>query len=235
MLLLAHRGLTSAGNPENTAEAVAAARRAGADGCEVDLRLTADGVLLTSHDDDLLRTAGRPDTVSGSTSAVLRGVSLPGGTRLARLPEVVEAVDGGRLVLELKRPPSGPPMRTALALAGELRSLRRAGRSLDVTVSSFAPQLVGAVRALGLPVRTALLGDRGVDPVRLAAQARAAGHDEVHPHVDSLVAPVPGLTVVPWTVNRPDDADRLADLGVEAVITDVPLLLRSGRPAYARV
>ncbi|MCU1693550.1 MAG: glycerophosphoryl diester phosphodiesterase [Frankiales bacterium] len=240
MLLLAHRGLTSAGNPENTAEAVAAARRAGADGCEVDLRLAADGVLLASHDDDLLRTAGRPERISGSSSARLRGVALPGGTRLARLGELVEAVDGGRLVLELKRPPSGPPQRTALALAGELRSLRRGGRTLDVTVSSFAPQLVGAVRALGLPVRTALLGARGVDPLLVLAQARAVGHEEVHPHVDALLARpdtlalAGGVAVVPWTVNRPDDADGFAALGVAAVITDVPLLLRSRRPAYAR-
>ena len=231
MQLLAHRGLTSAGNPENTAAAVAAARRAGADGCEVDLRLAADGVLLTSHDDALARVAGSPLRVSTSASAALRAVQLPGGTRLARLAEVVEAVDGGRLVLELKRPPAGPPERTALALAGELRSLRRGGRTLDVTVSSFSPRLVGAVRAQRLPVRTALLGERGVDPRRVVAQARATGHDEVHPHVDALLADLSaleaaaGLAVVPWTANDPDAVCRLADAGVGTVITDVPVLL----------
>ena len=84
MLLLAHRGLTSAGNPENTAEAVAAARRAGADGCEVDLRLTADGVLLSSHVDDLLRVAGAPLRPSASSSAHVRAVPLPVGPRVPR-------------------------------------------------------------------------------------------------------------------------------------------------------
>ena len=231
MQLLAHRGLTSAGNPENTVASVAAARRAGADGCEVDLRLTADGVLLTSHDDDLTRVSGSPLRISTSASAALRAVPLPGGTRLARLPEVVEAVDGGRLVLELKRPPTGPPERSALALAQELRSLRRGGRTLDVTVSSFSARLVAAVRAQRLPVRTALLGERGVDARQVVAQAQATGHDEVHPHVDALLADLDaldlagGLPVVPWTANDPDAVRRLAGLGVGAVITDVPVLL----------
>lgn len=235
MQLLAHRGLTSAGNPENTVSAVAAARRAGADGCEVDLRLTADGVLLASHDDDLARVAGTGLRVSRTASAALRAVLLPGGARLARLAELVEAVDGGHLVLELKRPPAGPPERAALALAGELRSLPRAGRGLDLTVSSFSSRVVGAVRAQRLPVRTALLGDRGVDPRQVVAQARAAGHDEVHPHVGALLADpdtldraldlARGLGVVPWTANDPDGVRRLRDLGVDAVITDVPVLL----------
>lgn len=236
MLLIAHRGLTSAGNPENTAAAVAAARRAGAAGCEVDLRLTADGVLLASHDDDLLRVAGVALSVSASTSAQLRSVALPGGTRVPRLAELVEAVDGGRLVLELKRPPSGRPLPTALALAGELRSLRRTGRDLDVVVSSFDPELVGAVRALGLPVRTALLGAPDADARAVVARARAARHDEVHLHIASLLA-VPaaaddaagaGLAVVPWTANDPDDVRAVAHLGATAVITDVPVLLQAG-------
>lgn len=229
MLLIAHRGLTSAGNPEDTAEAVAAARRAGADGCEVDLRLAADGVLLASHDDDLLRVAGVPVRVSTSSSAQLRAVPLPGGARLPRLGELVEAVDGGRLVLELKRPPSGRPGPTALALAGELRSLRRRGHDLDVVVSSFCPRTVATVRALGVPVRTALLGAPGADLRQVVAQARQARHDEVHPHVSSLLGDpgaVDGVVVCPWTVNDPADADRLRALGVPAVITDVPVLLQ---------
>ncbi|MCW2606572.1 MAG: glycerophosphoryl diester phosphodiesterase [Frankiales bacterium] len=235
MLLLAHRGLTSAGNPEDSAQAVAAARRAGADGCEVDLRLSADGVLLASHDDDLLRVAGVPVRVSTSSSAQLRAVPLPGGARLARVAELVEAVDGGRLVLELKRPASGRPGPTALALAGELRSLRRRGRDLDVVVSSFSGRLVATVRALGVPVRTALLGAPGEDCRQVLARAAAGRHDEVHPHAAALLADpcaveaarAAGLDVVAWTVNDPGDAARLHAAGVTAVITDVPVLLQA--------
>lgn len=231
MLLLAHRGLVAPGRPENTPASVAAAVEAGADGCEVDLRLAADGVLVASHDDDLLRVAGVPLSVAGTPSAVLRGLRLPGGHRLARLPELVEAAQGRRTVLELKR--GGAPRLTALALAGELRSLRRAGHDLDLTVSSFSPELVGAVRDLGLPVRTALLGAPGVPAGPLVLQAALAGHDEVHPHVRSTSATAvglghaAGLAVVPWTVNGAGDVRRLERAGADAVISDDTALLRA--------
>lgn len=50
--IIVHRG-ASAFAPENTLEAYAAAMDYGADGCEVDVRRTADGVLVLFHDDML--------------------------------------------------------------------------------------------------------------------------------------------------------------------------------------
>ncbi len=245
MQLLAHRGLTGPSRPENTADAVAAALAHGADGSEVDLRLSADGVLLAAHDDDLSRVAGVDLRVSRSRACVVRALTLPGGTRVARLPELVEAGSGGRLVLELKHPAAGPVEHTVLALAGELKSLRRQGRGLDVTVSSFSPTLVAGVRARELGVRTALLGERLVPPRDLVEQAVAAGHDEVHPHVAALradpgaiaLARGHGLAVVPWTVNLPSDARRLAALAGNGLISDDPVLLRrslAGAPRAGR-
>jgi len=51
-LIICHRG-AAAFAPENTLEAYAAAMDYGADGCEVDLRRTRDGVLVLFHDDML--------------------------------------------------------------------------------------------------------------------------------------------------------------------------------------
>jgi hypothetical protein len=53
-ILLAHRGASTLA-AENTLEAYAAAMDYGADGCEVDIRRTADGVLVMFHDDMLDR------------------------------------------------------------------------------------------------------------------------------------------------------------------------------------
>src|SRR3954469_9418925 len=53
-MIIVHRG-ASAFAPENTIEAYAAAMDYGADGCEVDLRLTRDGVIVMFHDDMLDR------------------------------------------------------------------------------------------------------------------------------------------------------------------------------------
>src|SRR6185369_17560544 len=51
-IIIVHRGASSIA-PENTLEAYAAAIDYGADGCEVDLRLTRDGVIVMFHDDML--------------------------------------------------------------------------------------------------------------------------------------------------------------------------------------
>ena len=53
-MVIVHRG-ASAMAPENSLEAYSAAMDYGADGCEVDLRRTSDGVLVLFHDDMLDR------------------------------------------------------------------------------------------------------------------------------------------------------------------------------------
>ncbi|MBM3474772.1 MAG: glycerophosphodiester phosphodiesterase family protein [Armatimonadetes bacterium] len=53
-VVIVHRG-ASAFAPENTLEAYAAAMDYGADGCEIDIRRTTDGVLFMFHDDGLDR------------------------------------------------------------------------------------------------------------------------------------------------------------------------------------
>jgi glycerophosphoryl diester phosphodiesterase len=237
VLLLAHRGLPSADRPENTLAAVRAAFECGADGVEVDVRRTADGVLVLSHDADLQRLTGRPSPVATTTWPTLRDTADAGGVPLATVEDVLVAAAGHRVVLEVKQPPPGlaSVSGTALAVCAQLRSLERAGLPLDVTVSSFAPDVIAHVRRVApAGVRTALLGLPHAPSSSLLRQALASGHDEVHPHVSSVAAApdavrtahAVGVAVVPWTVNGRRDLRRFASLQVDAVITDVPVAAR---------
>lgn len=162
MLILAHRGLPGPDRPENSIPALAAAFDSGADGVEVDLRLTADGVFALRHDPDLAPLTGLPTTVAGSTWPMLHEVAQRHGVQLTRLEHVLALAAGRRVVLELKIPSPTPAAeaRTARALTDQLRSRQRAGAPMDVIISSFAPALLAAVRKLfppGSGVRTALL------------------------------------------------------------------------------
>ncbi len=79
-------------------------------------------------------------------------------------------------------------------------------------------------------------------------QAIAGGHDEVHPHIGALLAEPGcvaaahscGVAVTAWTVNRSRALRRLASLGVDTVITDVPVKAQAiaamvaSRPAATR-
>lgn len=241
MLVIAHRGWTGDGQPENTLAAVTSAFANGADGIEVDLRLTRDGVLILSHDPDLERLAGAPLVVATTPWPRLRDYAARHGLRLAVLDEVLVQARGARVVLELKTPPAGAEALTARALTSRLREARIQGTPTDVTVSSFSPSLLRAVRGLLPPesgIRTALLGISQEGAASLLRRALAEGHEEVHPNVRPLLAQ-PSLVeeahahdvaVVPWTVNRSRDLRAVHRLGVDGVITDEPALARAAIP-----
>lgn len=76
---LAHRGLYNdeKGIPENSRAAFQAAADAGY-GVELDTRLTADGKVVISHDDDLFRMTGEHVRVSKSSYAALQQLRLKG-------------------------------------------------------------------------------------------------------------------------------------------------------------
>ena len=245
MRLYAHRGSPGPTSVENTVPALTCALSSrvggggGADGVEVDLRLSRDGVLVACHDPDLRRLAASPLAVADSTWGALRRTCATRGVPLARAEWLLAAAAGRPVVLELKAPPPVRTPLTAVALVHLLTSLAAAGLPPDVTVSSFSPALVAAVRTSALPglrLRTALLGRLADRPTGLVRRAPDAGHDEVHPHPHAralLAEPVAveraravGVSVVAWTVNRGRALRRLAALGVDAVITDAPAAAR---------
>jgi glycerophosphoryl diester phosphodiesterase len=235
--ILAHRGAPRSEHQENTIAAVTSALDAGADGVEVDLRLSADGVLVLSHDPDLGRLSGLSLPVADTPWEQLRAAADARGLALARVEWLLAAAAGRAVVLELKSPPPAPGARarTAAALLDRLGVLHAAGLPLAVTVSSFDARLLAELRT-GAPaqlrIRTALLGMPGRRPASLLRAALAAGHEEVHPHVVDVVgapravsaAHACGVAMVPWTVNGPRAIRRCADLGVDGLITDVPVI-----------
>jgi glycerophosphoryl diester phosphodiesterase len=227
--VLGHRGSPDPGRQENSVAAVTQALRQGADGVEVDVRLTADDVLVCVHDEFLLTGTGARLDVAASASSDLLGVT--GRPSLATLPEVLAGVQGtlgSRVVVEAKPVADvSVAVRTAAVLADVLGT---AAGSAELTVSSFDPDLLTLIRTAcaALPVRTALLGGSSADAVAVVRRAHGDGHDEVHlPLVSVRTTPQAvaiahwlGLSVALWTVNRGRDLRWVAELGVDAVITD---------------
>jgi glycerophosphoryl diester phosphodiesterase len=228
--VLGHRGSPAApGRAENSLAAVTEALRLGADGVEIDVRLSADGTLVCTHNPDAVgRTGARLDVATSASSDLLDDL---GGKPLATLAEMLAAVQrfpGSRVVVEVKPVPDlAVARRTAQVLAEVLRS---SAGTAELTLSSFDPVLLSLVRraCADLPVRTALLGEKA-DPVEaIVRRADEDGHDEVHlplvglrrsPRVVETARSL-GLSVGCWTVNRSQDLQWVAALGVDAVITD---------------
>jgi len=236
-LVLGHRGFPGPQQRENSVRAVEAALTHGADGVEVDVRLTADGMLLCSHSEAVRTQGGNRVVLSASTTAEVQRAVWQSGARLATLQEVLEAVRQHgpcRLVVEAKPVASTAAVRrTAQALKAALHTVVG---DVEIVVSSFDSALLGVFRgAVSGGVRTALLGDVGAPAHSVLRGALDAGHDEVHLNIADLrrtpqvvgMARHLGVAVTAWTANATEDLRWLAELDVDAVITDDVIAARA--------
>jgi glycerophosphoryl diester phosphodiesterase len=225
-----HRG--SSGTPENTLAAFEKAARDGADGIELDVRLSADGELVVIHDATFDRvTHGRDHRhVADLPYEEIRRIDVGEGERAPRLSEVLgfARTHNLRVNVEMKH---GVPQRLALAHA-TARQLSAVDPFLPIIVSSFDPLILATFATLMPTMPRALLVHRS----RWSTFALATGkvwRDGLHVErtltrdvtIQQLLRR--GLLLNVWTVNDVREAIDLAALGVDGIITDVPGIIRA--------
>ena len=224
-LVLGHRGASRVA-PENTVEAFTRARELGANGAELDVRRTADGVLVVHHDAAIAGVGA----VFEMTFAALRAER----PELATLDEALAALSGLVVNAEVKclawEPDAdhdGSVMRATLDM---LQSHTASAGSGAVVVSSFELVAVDRAREYAPGIATAWL-THGQPLAKTAPLVSQHGHRWLNPDVVSALAAGPagiaaahdaGLQVSVWTVDDPDDARALAAAGVDIIITNVP-------------
>jgi glycerophosphoryl diester phosphodiesterase len=219
------RGLRGEAMPaENTVEAFARAIADGADGVELDVRLSRDGRAVVVHDPTLARNTGGVDRRAVHEVDAAALASPAGGVRVPTLEEALDACRGRIVNVELK---ADVPARAALARAA-VAAVRRAPR-VEVVWSSFHPMLVLAAALLdpGAP-RAILVGGRTrrlATSLPLAMRRLVtAAHVEDAACTDARVGRLAraGLRVAAWTVNDVERALSLVRAGVAWIITDRP-------------
>ena len=229
-LAVAHRG-GSLEAEENTMEAFARAVALGYTHAETDVHATRDGVAVIHHDATLARMTGDARAIADLDWAELAQVRTHGGAAIPRVVDFLEEFPELRVTFELK----------CDRVAGPLAEvIRRAGTLDRVCVGSFAPQRTAAIRALlgpglcwspaqsgvlalwlagwGLPVRKLDFAVVQVPPTH-------KGIPVVTPRLIRAAARR-GIDVQVWTVDDEAGMERLMDMGVGAIMTDRPTLLR---------
>lgn len=230
-LVWAHRG-ASADALENTLAAFDEAERQGAEGIECDLRLSRDGTPVVFHDEDLRRLGGLPVAVRDLDAADLLAQGLrdrPGG-REGRIPTLEEAVrsTSARMLwnLELKvdRYAEAEPLVRAV-----VDWARRAGVEERLLISSFHPLALLHCRVLAPELATAYLWEAdSFHPLWHGFWLRVTSSGAVHPPLRAVRAEAVrrwqrlGLCVNTWVCNEPEQMRRLAEAGVDGIITDLP-------------
>ncbi|HEY1446173.1 MAG TPA: glycerophosphodiester phosphodiesterase [Acidimicrobiales bacterium] len=214
VIAIAHRG-DPIDHRENTLPAFAAALALGADMLELDLRRTRDGTIVVLHDQSLLRLWEHDASVGDLDVSDVARLG-EGDTRIPTLRQLLDAVPADvDLMVDFTRREVVPGALDQALSAGAL------DRCLFVTGNVEALRML---RGLSGRARIGLTWTEGTDPPlplldKLGAEywnpmfssVTAAGVDAVHEA---------GLRVSTWTVDAPEDMERVVSDGVDAVVSN---------------
>lgn len=236
--IIAHRGASHPA-PENTMAAVMLGWKEGAD-VEVDVYLTKDNQIVVIHDDSTKRTAGTDMEVAETTSEELRKLDVGSfkseeyaGEQIPFLADIVETIPARRrLYVEIKCGKEILPFLRRLVIeSGKISQIVIIGFDLETVASSK--------RSLDVPTYWL----KGTDKIKeteewiphdpkLVQMVKDRGLDGLDVHyagvtkefVDAVKAS--GQKLYVWTVDDPEEADRLVRLGVSGITTNRPGWLR---------
>jgi glycerophosphoryl diester phosphodiesterase len=217
-LIIAHRTcpLDAA---ENSLEGMRVAAQKGADGVEIDLRMSLDQRPFLLHDWTLRRTASFPLPLELTPSPVVRGLHLINGETLPSLADALDTLDPELLLaVDVKTPWA------VLPLLREIRRRRLQGRVLAWCTSALA---VRFLTSRAPEVETAYLKDSSDRErnLRFIGKARHLGARAVSAHWDAIDAGFVaaahglGLRVYSWDGGRPLTPEKLT-AGLDGLITD---------------
>jgi glycerophosphoryl diester phosphodiesterase len=226
--ITAHRG-SKYEAPENTLSAIRQAIADGADYAEIDVQTTADGVVVLLHDADLKRVASVPRRIYEIGFEELREVDVGswfapefGDERIATLQEAIDLARGRiKLNIELKYTRDDP---TLAPKVGEI--VRENDFADDCVISSLKLTGLRDVEA-GFPeLKTGFIVFRAVgDLARVEVDfLSVSAANATSRLVRDLRRRGRGLHV--WTVDDPQNALAMIELGVDNIITGRPVGVR---------
>ena len=222
----AHRGGAS-DVPENTLPAFQYAVDAGYHYVETDVQVTADGVLVAFHDNDLSRTCGRAGRISDLPWSEVKTALVDGAAPIPLLEDMLGTWPDLRVNIDCK---------TNTAVAALVAALTRC-KALDrVCVGAFSNRRMRELKSLLGDGLCTALSPGGVTSLRFGKPRRAAADAAQVPTSQGPITVVNenfiakahalGIKVHVWTIDEPVEMHRLLDLGVDGIMTDKPLILK---------
>jgi glycerophosphoryl diester phosphodiesterase len=252
-LVFAHRGGAKLA-PENTLAAFASGLSRGADGLELDVHLSRDGVPVVIHDATLERTTNGAGPVAARTAAELAALDAGAqfgaadgfpfrdrGHGVPTLESVFERHPDTRMIIEMK-------YGTAALARAVVAIVRRMNAPSRVCLGSFQQEALDTARALAPEVATSASEPEarwtlhrswirwpwmpGRPYVAFQVPERAGRLRVVSPAFVRQ-AHREGQRVQVWVVDSEADSMRLLSWGVDGLISDRPDLVVPARDKWA--
>lgn len=248
ILVHGHRG-ARARRPENTIPAFRYAIEHGVDVLELDVAVTKDNVAVVSHDPLINATicsgpkTGIPihtlslaelneyDCGAKKNPNFSTQVPVP-GTRIPTLDDVFDLSKGTRVWFNVEtkifadKPELTPGPEEFTKMILDL--IRKHGIEKRVILQSFDPRTLRVMKKLDPSIPRAALFETDRNWPEVAREFEATLYSpDYHLVTKERVAQAhaSGLQVAPWTVDKPEDWQKMADANVDAMITDDPASL----------
>lgn len=241
--IVAHRG-ASYDAPENTLASVNLAWKQQTDAVEVDVYLSADEQIVVVHDKTLKRYGGPDQPIASMTYAELRKHEVGSwkdpkwkGEPIPLLSEVLKTIpEDRRLFIEIKCGVEIVPHLAKSLAAADLPPERTAIICFSSDVIAEASKQLPDIKRYWLASlkKDKLTGKINPTAEELIATAKQIDSDGLdlggildeidEKYVARLEAE--SLPLYVWTINSPEDAARLSQLGVKGITTDRPGFLQ---------
>ena len=222
MLKIGHRGAKGHA-PENTLISFRKAVDMQVDGIELDVHRSADGELMVIHDETIDRTTNGKGFVNRLSLRELKGVLIENKHQIPTLEEVLDLVNQECFVnIELK---SYETAEKTVELIEKY--IEEKNWNYDrFLVSSFDWNALQQVRFLNDEIPIGVLTETDLDLA--LAFAKFIQAKSIHPHFHLLTKANTArmqekrLQVIPWTINKTEDIQKIKSFKVNGIITDFP-------------
>ena len=221
VLKIGHRG--AAGHaPENTLAAIRKGIELGVDFVEIDVRCTADGILVALHDATVNRTTNGKGPIDRLTLRDVKALDAGNGECVPMLEEVLRVVSGqAGLMLELKV--KGAAQKT-------VEVVQEAEFKDPVIYASFLHEELGIIRSVD--AEASLMALFGRLPQASVARAMKYSPSHVGLRHDTVTRRLveafhdEDLLVFVYTTDTTREIQRAISAGVDGIISNVPERLR---------
>lgn len=224
--IIGHRGAMGY-ETENTVASVRKAMELGVDMIEIDVFRIQSGEIVVFHDERVERLTNGGGNIEEFNIVDLKRLTLDGGHKIPQLQEILGAMDH-KLPLNIELKGAGTAGRVQFITNYYVE--REGWQPGQFLISSFNWDELREYRALDPNARIAVLTEE--DPLEALEVARELGAEAINPAAASVTAEnvqamhEAGFRVNVWTVNDPEEFQKLKAMGVDAVFTDYPDRMR---------
>ena len=221
-LIIGHRGAMGH-ETENTLASIQKAMDLGVDMIEIDVFKIKSGETVVFHDSDVERLTDSVGSIEAFNFADLQKLTLTGNHKIPTLQDVLNLIDKKvQLNIELKGSNTADRVNFIMNYY-----VKEKGWSIDkFLISSFKWDELQTMRKLNSKVPIAILVSG--DPLQAMDIAKELGAVAINPYYKDLTLENTheiknaGYKIYPWTVNKPEDIKKTAQLGVDGIITNFP-------------